>query len=327
MAKAKSREARAGNVEGLQAARIRFHILIMKHISADAAAGRLSLHEWACLRTELIWVYKGAPAERSRHATYDHREANWAWRLIRGQVVLGAGGRSWTARPGQWLMLPSAVTRQDFSDDAVLVSVRFLCQWPSGENMFGAARDGRGILLDEREHPALRVATARLLRDARQVSPGDHRRQASQGVEYPVFLRRHAHFLAWLAEWYSARIQAGAPPARLDGGDIRAYRVSRVLNEAPLADGFPLERVKAEAALSAVQLTRIYREAFGFTPHKHWERRRLEAAKLWLETERGPLKGLAAELGFGSAAHFVVWFVKRAGMSPGAWRSRRAGPS
>jgi AraC-type DNA-binding domain-containing proteins len=297
----------------------------MKDDSTGPVAARLSLREWACLRTELIWIYQGKPAARSRHATYDHRETNWAWRLERGEVVVSSGGRSWRARAGQWLMLPVAVTRQDFSDDAVLVSVRFQCQWPSGENLFEPDRDGRGVVLDERRHPGLRVATERLLRDARRMSPGDHREQALQDVEYPVFLRRQAHFLEWLAAWYAARIEAGATPSRRDGGDIRAYRVARVLNEAPLAEGFPLARVTAEAGLSAVQVNRIYRQAFGFTPHKHWERRRLETAKLRLETEVAPLKRLAAELGFGSAAHFVVWFSQRAGMTPGAWRERRRG--
>ncbi|MDR1282245.1 MAG: helix-turn-helix transcriptional regulator [Opitutaceae bacterium] len=304
---------------------------------ASPAAGpvRLSLHEWSCLRPELVWAYEGAPHEQSRHATFDHREGNFAWLIRKGEVTLRLGERTWRARAGQWLLLPPAITRQDFSDDARLLSVRFLCQWPDGGNVFARAAGGRATddaaVLEARDHPQLGRAGGRLARLVRRHFGTPHNLHVYQKADYPLFLRFQRAFLEWLEAWFCARLAAGAAPARtggtgdggMAGGDERALRAARLLNDTPLDEGFPGAALLAAMGLGAVQANRVFRKTFGVTPRRQWERRRFESAKLWLETSAMPLKEMGARLGFRSGAHFVVWFRARARLTPGRWRARR----
>lgn len=280
----------------------------------------LSLHEWSCLRTELVWIYDHAPNPQACHGVFDHSEGNWAWYLRKGEGRVTTRSGVLTARAGQWLLPPPEIHRHDFSDDAVLISVRFFCQWPSGHNILARHR---GLVLDGTRHPAL-VKTARAL--ARLVGasvPGSHHDHARQAADYPRFLRFQRAFLAWLDAWYQAALAAGATPVR-HAGDPRALRAARVLDDAPLDRRFPKTVLRASAGVGAVQLHRLFRKQFGLTPLQYWERRRLGFARLCLETGGSSLKELASQLGFRSDSHFAVWFKRGTSASPGRYRSLHA---
>lgn len=209
---------------------------------------RLSLHEWSCLRTELRWIYDRAPRDQARHATYDHRRGNWAWYLRKGTVTLTTKAGPLTAKAGQWLFPPSESSRQDFSDDAHLLSVSFLCQWPSGENLFG---DTAGAVVDGHRHPSLEKSAVSLERLVRRHFPVPHHTYASQSADYPLFLRFQQTFCQWLDAWFQTRLILGATPAR-HGGDARTLRAVRALDEAPLKEGFPEVAVRLAAGVGMV---------------------------------------------------------------------------
>lgn len=280
----------------------------------------LSVHDWSCLRTELIWIYDHEPAPASRHATFDHRDGNWAWYLRKGEVrVTGRNGPR-TARAGQWLLLSPEVHRQDFSDDAVLISVRFLCQWPAGGGIFSPQDT---VVLDGRDHPALAKTASALERLVRRHFPGSHRLHTRQAIEYPRFLGFQRAFLGWLEAWFEARLASGAQLSR-HPGNKRALRAAQFLDEAALDESFPRAALSSVVGLSAVQLGRLFRSQFQLTPVQYWERRRLEFARLCLETSETPLKELSARLGFRSVSHFTVWFKRHAGATPGRYRSQNS---
>ena len=96
----------------------------------------------------------------------------------------------------------------------------------------------------------------------------------------------------------------------------------RRLNEAAFTDGFPKELLRAEARLSPGQLDLKFGQAFGMSPFRYWERRRLEHAKRRLAQTGIPVKEIAYELGFKSDAHFVAWFRRLAGDAPGRFRAK-----
>ena len=284
------------------------------------APSRLSLHEWSCLRTELVWIYDRPPREQARHATFDHREGNWAWYLRRGSVTLATRNGPLTARAGQWLFPPAEISRQDFSDDAQLLSVKFLCQWPSGETLFAATQ---GLVVEGRRHPRLAQTARRLERLVSKHFSGSHHAYAQQPADYPLFLRFQRAFFEWLDAWFELRLATGSIPAR-QAGDERLRRASRVLDEAPLDQDFPRSVLLAAAGVSTVQLNRLFRKQFGLTPLQYRERRRLEFARLCLETSDLPLKELAARLGFRTDSHFTVWFKRNTRTSPGRYRDQNA---
>ncbi|MET0261676.1 MAG: helix-turn-helix domain-containing protein [Rariglobus sp.] len=283
-----------------------------------STAPRLSLHDWSSLRTELLWIYDHAPAAKARHVTADHRQSNWAWYLRRGEVRITTRHGPLTARAGQWLFLPNERHPQDFSDDASLISINFRCQWPAGDPLFGSSR---GSVLDGTAHPRLEQTAKRLEKLVLRHFPVQHYIYAQQFADYSLFLRFQRAFFEWLEAWFDTRIAIGDIPSR-NQVDARLLRSLHLLDEAPLEPGLPQTALQTVAGVSRVQLNRLFRTQLKLTPLQYWERRRLESARLFLETSDLPLKELAARLGFRSDSHFTVWFKRHAGSSPGRYREQ-----
>lgn len=286
----------------------------------------LSFHEWSYLRTELVWIYDHPVPEDVRHVTWDRTEGHWAWYVRRGQVKITSDSGTYTAGPGMWLMLPREAARQDFSHDISILSVYFLCQWPSGENLFATKA---GLVVKGVDHPELERAAIKMERLVRRHLPRADIRLATQLGHYPLFLRLQGLFLNWLQLWFQVRVTHGASLTRLHSGDDRAMRAVRCLNEAPVDRGFPHNWLASETGgLSLTHLDRIFVGEFGLTTRKYWERRRLEAAKIYLETSSTlSVKEIAHRTGFRSDAHFVMWFKRLVGQSPLHYRRKPRDPS
>jgi AraC-like DNA-binding protein len=80
------------------------------------------------------------------------------------------------------------------------------------------------------------------------------------------------------------------------------------------------------AMISEAHFIRTFKLAFGETPHRYLQRRRLERAMALLrETER-PVTEICLEVGFASLGTFSRTFSRVLGMSPSAYRAAwRAG--
>jgi AraC-like DNA-binding protein len=280
----------------------------------------LTLHDWSCLRTELRWIYDHAPQEKSRHLVADHRTGNWAWYLRKGEVCIETTRSPVRAKAGQWLLLPNERHRQDFSDDASLISINFLCQWPTGENIFHRPE---AVVIDGKSHPRLEKTAGQLARLVKRHFPVHHHIYTRQSADYPLFLQFQRRLIEWIETWFEARIATGSMAAR-HTGDERVVRAARLLDDAPLQTGFPAAALPSTAGISIVQLNRLFRLQFKLTPLQYWERRRLEHARLCLEASDMPLKELSDHLGFRSDSHFAVWFKRHAHTSPGRYRDQNA---
>jgi len=115
------------------------------------------------------------------------------------------------------------------------------------------------------------------------------------------------------------------PAARASTREELWRRVNRARDylHAHLSGPVPLFEVAAAACLSPFHLLRVFRSAFGQTPHQYLNHCRLERAKLLLEKTAIPVTGICLECGFTSLGSFSALFHKRCGMSPRAWRKRR----
>jgi len=278
-----------------------------------------SLHEWASLQTELIWIYDQVIAPEYRHfSAVAERSGYWARYVRAGRILLTGAGGEIAAGAGQWLMGEREKGTIDVSDDAHILSIHFLCQWPTGDNFFG--KTGVRIIKDA-ECPGLRKRAEILERSVRR-RHGSQVGYAHEQATYPDFLRQKALFVNWLAAWCDALSAQGCVPAYGGSDDERLTRVVRRLNEAPLAASFPKTLLQEEAKLSSGQLDLKFAQAFGLSPWRYWERRRLEHAKRRLAQAEIPVKQVAFELGFKSDAHFVAWFRRLVGDAPGRFRAK-----
>jgi AraC family transcriptional regulator len=99
-------------------------------------------------------------------------------------------------------------------------------------------------------------------------------------------------------------------------------RVNRARDylHAHLARPVSLSEVATAACLSRFHLLRVFRSAFGQTPHQYLNHRRLARAKFLLEKTAIPVTAICLECGFISLGSFSALFETHCGMSPRAWR-------
>jgi AraC-like DNA-binding protein len=86
---------------------------------------------------------------------------------------------------------------------------------------------------------------------------------------------------------------------------------------------FNLSETAASAGLSKYYFDRVFKKAFGTTPHSYFLSLRLERAKEILAssgTMRKPLAEIALELGFSDQSHFTTAFRNYSGLTPRKFR-------
>jgi AraC-like DNA-binding protein len=89
------------------------------------------------------------------------------------------------------------------------------------------------------------------------------------------------------------------------------------------ADKLSVETVARIACLSPYHFHRTFRLAFGQTPMRHLQERRLRAACRLLASTDRPVTDVVLEVGFDSVGTFSWLFRRRFGMSPREFRSLR----
>ena len=282
----------------------------------------LSQHDWACVRTELIWAYDREVLPSSRRLYSDLQQGNKAWLIRKGAVsIKTSSGDSFEVASGQWLFLPREYTQHRFSSNARILSIHFLCQWPSGDNLF-QGKAGRVFPSDV--HPDLEKKGHIMERIVHQRQPDSILDHSRQSTDYGLFLQLQSTFLDWLAEWYRVQVSFGERIADQKVGDNRILKAVRCLNEAPLDQPFPKPWLESETHLGEVHLNRSFLKYFGVTTRKYWQRRKLEFAKACLEGSGMPVKEIAYRLAFRSDSHFVIWFRRLTGLRPSEYRNQKA---
>jgi len=277
-------------------------------------------HIWANLRTELIWAYDRAVFESDRMLYSDLSEGNKAWLIREGEVTItNSSMQSMTVKAGQWIFLPHEHTRHRFSANAKILSIYFLCQWSSGDNLF---QGKSGHLINSEAFPQLEKRGHALEKLVRQYQFNTSTGLARIPSDYSSFLKMQALFIQWLSEWYRVMILLDQRIAGFQPSDSRVLEVLRYLNDAPLDSPFPLAKLKNELQLGEAHLNRLFLQQFGMTIRRYWEARRLTFAKTCLEGSSMPVKEIAYRLAFRSDSHFVIWFRRLTGDRPSDYRRK-----
>jgi transcriptional regulator GlxA family with amidase domain len=81
-----------------------------------------------------------------------------------------------------------------------------------------------------------------------------------------------------------------------------------------------VEALAASAFLSRAHFIRSFRAAFGETPHRYLQRRRLERAMAMLRETDKPVTEICFDVGFASLGSFSRTFSEVLGSSPRAYR-------
>jgi AraC family transcriptional regulator len=103
------------------------------------------------------------------------------------------------------------------------------------------------------------------------------------------------------------------------------HRILRAIDfiDAHLADDLSLATLASVAALSPYHFLRRFKAETGRSPHVYVTVKRMERAKLLIETTRRPIADIAWSLGFGDASRFAQLFKRYIGAAPGDLRKAR----
>lgn len=285
---------------------------------SDASMTQLSQHEWAGIRTELIWIYDSVVLAHNRDTMSNVKATHKVWYIRQGNVrIQPLKQKPCTGSKGDWLFLPKTPCNHHFSSNSHILSLNFLCQWPSGENLI--AEDQIGIV-PGKTYPRLQTKANRLRILAHKLFPDLASHYARQLSGLRDFLKLQSLFLEWLDEWLHVRLKHGAKMSIQRANDDRVLQAVRLLNQAPLDEAFPKALLEQETRIGEPHLNRLFIQNLNMTTRHYWNQRRLEFAKNCLGTSGMPVKEVAYRLGFRSDSHFVVWFQRLAGTRPSHFR-------
>jgi len=107
----------------------------------------------------------------------------------------------------------------------------------------------------------------------------------------------------------------------LDNESFRRLLRARDAIHARYSQALRLQDLAREAALSPFHFLRLFRAAFGETPHRYLTRVRIDAAKRLLLAD-APVTDVCFDVGFQSLGSFSALFAKRVGSPPSAFRRR-----
>lgn len=276
----------------------------------------LTVEDWSVLNARLEWCYEGPVYPAFRHLS-TRRPNLFAWLVEAGTASIAlAGGSLLTAHPGEWLCGTPVPRRQQFSDDARIISISFTLRWPSGDSLIS-----QPFTLPSRALPALGRAGRALLRFIDREFPGAGTRLHLTPCSAPVYFQLQRLFSAWTSAYIDAALRAGIVPTRMQGLDPRVLSVLRLLDRHPWELPYRNEETARTIGLSAGHLDRLFIQSLGLTPRHYLQRRRLETARARLGESEVPVKTIAYDLGFSSPAHFCHWFRRSTGLSPRQSRS------
>lgn len=128
-------------------------------------------------------------------------------------------------------------------------------------------------------------------------------------------------------------LQAGFRPCKRckpeDNGALRpdadlAARVDAII-EARYNDKLTLPLLAALLAVSPYHLQRTYKRVTGYSPAEKTERVRLTHAQRLLSESSASVAEVGAAVGYVSPSHFTLWFCRRTGIVPVAYRNGQRG--
>ena len=287
---------------------------------------RCALHDWESLRTELAFIYESEiPAGKADRTGGREREFS-AWLVRRGHAWIESDGEKAEARAGQWLICFGQQVKQRFEPDTRLLSLRVLQSWPDGSALFG---EGSVTVLDAAKNPQLERHARRLLSLTEKLGWNEDNERDMRTVfhwrnqmDYLTYMDYQRHLQAWQVSLSRALVDAGRKVHVPESSDPRLARALQVIDGQQPGAVYPENELARVSGLSTGRLNRLCAQAYGFTVHQYWERRRLERARISLAAQSMPIKQVAFELGFSQLSHFSAWFKRHTGASPRAFQKR-----
>ena len=270
--------------------------------------------DFSLFETKLIWATVRAIEPSSRHGAM-YPDGIPVWLLKRGRVRLRFDDEVTQAKAGQWIFPKRGKSWHDFTDDAVLLSMRFQLRWPSGEDMFERVRT---LVVPDQANRQLRKAADALA----TFFPSQHPPMATALASPAEFFSRQSCFYLWLENYAKVMTAAGIRMRAIGDMDRRLLRARELLDNWALFKRISRAEFAAQVGWSLAQLNRRFAAEYGTTPRGYFDRRRFTWIRSELAHGERTIKEIASDAGYASLAQFSNWFARHAGISPRNYRLR-----
>jgi len=228
----------------------------------------------------------------------DHLDACWCvWVMRQGSVqLIHAGGRL-VANAGDLVLVPAGLRRtQRFTPGAHLLSLRLVVGREDGRRPFASCP------------PRRLPGEGPLARDMAALS-------ATTDGDSPM--RRAALFAAAVAAWWECCLASGWSLPASEARDARVEAALAVLRGHGRIAPAPWPALSAATGLSRRQTDRLFQSHLGCSPGDWLDQRTVERAATLLADPYLPVKMVARRCGFRDDSHFVRWYRRHTGRTPG----------
>lgn len=268
-----------------------------------------------------VRLYNGTPPHAGKRITLQP-SLDAVWLLLSGEILIETGDARFRLHKGDIAFLGSTSRSQTPSRNVKLMSVNFV--WTDqfrrsvldlSEPVVVAAADSPSFFVAMRNFTELVI---KRMGNPAQLQPVPRMPLS----EYHVL---HGAFHTWLGACASLLESLGHTPGMRPALDPRLSAVQERLATHCLDQPVNYETLSCECGISRAHLERLFRHEFGTSPHKYFQRRRIEYACQQLAGSDMPIKVIAAELGFVNLSAFTTWFSHREHYPPREFRKLTRG--
>jgi len=287
-------------------------------IVSVAAANVIAFKDWRATRPVLLRCYRGAVPVEARNSSHNPHFFT-VWHVERGSMAVTVAGRDFTARAGEWFILPPIFRKHRAEEKTELLSVHFFLErngQPSPDlSSVLHLRGGDTSLLLSLTEQLLEGVHHHLQADASSYLPG-------LGCTFNGYFAVQHRFLHWLEILFGIIQSAGLLGAPQSQEDPRGKLMLKQLEETPVSGHPDLVAIAASTGLGLKQADRVFRSAHGMSMSRFHDLRRANHARQLLLDPTVTVKAAAADLGFGQLSKFSNWFHRHDQCSPREFRKR-----
>ncbi len=213
------------------------------------------------------------------------------------------------------------VTKGFGQHTAVFLPARTMCSFELSPHVFGTRIDfpfDLGPQLPE-DTTVLRISESRHQGELTQVIDQLYTEVRDHTPGWYAAARSYAHLISVQLQRLEATY---GQQVRAVGSSQRIVEGYTALIEDHLTTGLSVSDYAQKLGITPTHLTRVCREVCGKTASHLLHERVIAEARRMLEDTDVPIRQIAEDLGFGSAAYFTRAFGQRTGMTPSAARAR-----
>ena len=287
------------------------------------------LVDWSRLRAELLWAYCGPPIMPQAEHRYEY-PVLMCWLILQGQVqAFSPGSGSIKAKAGDWLFMPDDKQGHTFSEDAKIISLRLIVQWPNQQHLYD---HNQWIRFADAEYPQLQKQSWNLVRRAYAILKSKPAEVMSTDMitlpcNLAQYLQLEQAVLKWVEIYDRTMQKLQIKRSVMVQPDKRVAQCLRYIEQLPPNREFDEKQLARSLGLSAGRMNRLFSQHIHMTPKAYAGKLRVNDAIKLLTTTNLPIKELTYRLGFKQQSHFANWFWKRTGYYPTDYRQSFKKPS